>query len=115
LTDINKERRWARIRRQRLTRDLSNHFRDRVLVQIDDALDTARIARIPSEVKLGMIINNLLRITALIAIKSGASKADFVGICGEMFDQAINDKKKIGRHPIKMTAGSLLALRVGKR
>jgi hypothetical protein len=93
MNDANKERRWARIKRQRLTRDLSNHFRDRVLRQIDDALDTASRVRIPNEVKLGMILNNLLRVAALFAIKSDANKADFVGICGEMFDQAINDKK----------------------
>jgi hypothetical protein len=90
--DANKQRRWARIRRQQMTRDLSWHFRDRVQLQISDMMDTARIGRVPPTVQIGMIVNGLLRIAALFAIRnSGASKDDFLRVCDAMFDAAISE------------------------
>lgn len=74
------------MRRQRVAHDLAEHFHQRVRVQIEDILDTARIAGLPAGVINEMVIGRLLAFVAFFWKSEGRSKQEFLAMCDELFD-----------------------------
>jgi hypothetical protein len=91
--------RWQRIRRQQVAHDLANHFRDRVLVQVEDAIDTGRIARVSAGVTVGMIIRSLIYIAATMAFRTGTNKREFLAFCDGVFDVARKEAPELDGLP----------------
>jgi len=90
-----------RLQRQQVAHDLANHFRDRVLLQVEDALDTNRIARLSATVSVGMIVRNLIYIAAMFSFRTGANKRAFLAYCDTVFDTARKDSPELeGLPPI---------------